>query len=58
MGIIKEKRAQLFKEQEAEKQANLEKKLAIIDKIKNMITSPEEANKSYQEFKALQTEWR
>ena len=58
MGIIKEKRAQLFKEQEAEKQVNLEKKLAIIDKIKNMITSPEEANKSYQEFKALQTEWR
>ena len=58
MGIIKEKRAQLFKEQEAEKQVNYEKKLAIIDKIKNMITSPEEANKSYQEFKALQTEWR
>jgi hypothetical protein len=58
MGIIKEKRAKLFKEQEAEKQENLEKKLAIIEKIKAMITSPEEANKSYQEFKALQTEWR
>ena len=58
MGIIKEKRAQLFKEQEAEKQVNLEKKLAIIEKIKNMITSPEEANKAYQEFKALQSEWR
>ena len=58
MGIIKEKRAKLFKEQEAEKQANLEKKLAIIEKIKSMITSPEEANKAYQEFKALQTEWR
>ena len=58
MGIIKERRAQLFKEQEAEKQANLERKLAIIDKIKNMITSPEDANKAYQEFKALQAEWR
>jgi len=58
MGIIKEKRAKLFKEQEAEKLANLEKKLAIIEKIKSMITSPEEANKAYQEFKALQTEWR
>ena len=58
MGIIKEKRAKLFKEQEAEKQVNLEKKLAIIEKIKSMITSPEEANKAYQEFKALQTEWR
>jgi hypothetical protein len=58
MGIIKEKRQKLFKEQEAEKLVNLEKKLAIIEKIKGMITSPEEANKAYQEFKALQTEWK
>ena len=58
MGIIKEKRAKLFKEQEAEKLVNLEKKLAIIEKIKSMITSPEGANKAYQEFKALQAEWR
>ena len=58
MGIIKEKRAKLFKEQEAEKQENLTKKLAIIDKIKSMITTPEEANKSYQEFKILQQQWR
>ena len=57
MGFIKERRAKLFKEQEAEKQANLEKKLAIIEKLKAMITSPEEANKVYQDFKALQAEW-
>ena len=58
MGIIKEKRQKLFKEQEQEKQDNLQKKLDIIEKIKNMITSPEEANKSYKDFKALQDEWR
>ena len=58
MVIIKEKRAKLFKEQEAEKAENLKKKLDIIEKIKAMITSPEEANKSYQEFKALQQEWK
>ena len=58
MGIIKEKRAKIFKEQEAEKQENLTKKLAIIDKIKTMITTPEEANKSYKEFQALQQQWR
>ena len=58
MGIIKEKRAKIFKEQEAEKQENLTKKLAIIDKIKAMITTPEEANKSYKEFQALQQQWR
>ncbi len=58
MGIIKEKRQRLFQEQEKEKQENLQKKLAIIEKIKAMITSPEEANKSYKDFKALQDEWR
>jgi len=58
MGIIKEKRQQLFREQEAEKEENLKKKLDIIEKIKGMVTSPEEANKAYQEFKALQQEWR
>ena len=58
MGIVKEKRAKIFKEQEAEKQANLTKKLEIIEKIKSMITTPEEANKGYQEFKALQQQWR
>ena len=58
MQIIKEKRAKIFLEQEAEKQANLQKKLEIIDKIKAMATSPEEANKTYNDFKALQQEWK
>ena len=58
MGIIKEKRQKLFKEQEQEKQENLQKKLDIIEKIKGMITSPEEANKSFKDFKALQEEWK
>jgi len=58
MGIIKEKRAKIFKEMEAEKQENLTKKLAIIDRIKAMITTPDEANKNYKEFKALQEQWR
>ena len=58
MGIIKEKRAKIFKEQEAEKQENLTKKLAIIDRIKAMVTTPDEANKNYKEFKSLQEQWR
>ena len=58
MSVIKEKRAKVFMEQEAEKQENLKKKLAIIEQIKNMVTSPEEANRAYQDFKKLQTEWR
>ena len=58
MSVIKEKRAKLFLEQEKEKQENLKKKLDIIEKIKAMATSPEEANKSYQDFKKLQQEWK
>ena len=58
MGVIKERRQQIFREQEAEKEENLKKKQAIIEKIKAMVTSPEEASKTYQEFKALQQEWR
>lgn len=58
MGVIKERRARIFMEQEKEKLENLKKKLDIIEKIKTMITSPEEANKSYQDFKKLQQEWK
>lgn len=58
MSIIKEKRNKQFLEQEAEKQENLKRKQAIIERIKEMTTSPEMANKSYQEFKQLQQEWK
>ena len=58
MQIIKEKRAKIFLEQEAEKQANLQKKLEIIEKIKAMAISPEEANNSYNDSKTLQQEWK
>ena len=58
MGVIREKRAKLFQQQEEEKQANLQKKLDIIEKIKAMVTSPDEANKSYNEFKELQQQWK
>ena len=58
MAVIREKRAQIMQQQEAEKQANLEKKLKIIEKIKAMTTSPDEAGKSYNEFKELQQQWK
>lgn len=58
MAIIRERRQKLFKEQEAEKQENLKRKQTIIERIKAMVTSPEEANQQYQEFKQLQQEWK
>ena len=57
MGSIKEKLNALKAEEEQEKENNLAKKLAIIDRMKELAESPEDANKSYNEFKKLQTEW-
>ncbi len=58
MQTIRQRRAEQQAEQERIKQANLQRKLAIIDRIKEMAGSPEEANKSYDEFRNLQNEWK
>lgn len=58
MSVIKERRAKVQQQAEAEKEENLKRKLEIIEKIKGMATSPEQANKSYAEFKTLQQEWK
>jgi len=57
MGSIKEKRNAAKAEEEQEKQDNLKKKLAIIERMKELAESPEDANKAYNEFKKLQAEW-
>ena len=58
LSLIKEKRAKLLQEQEKERQENLKQKLAIIESIKAIATSPDEANKSYAQFKELQAKWK
>ena len=58
MQQIRQSRAQLMAEQEQQRAENLQKKLAVIEKIKLLATTPEEAGKSYDAFKELQTEWR
>lgn len=55
---IREMRAQAMEELEKEKQAGLERKLAIIERIKEMSATPDEADKNYDEFKNLQAEWK
>ena len=57
MSSIREKRNALKAAEEQEKQANLTKKLAIIERMKELADSPEDANKAYHEFKKLQAEW-
>ena len=45
MQLIKEKRAKIIRKQEEERAENLKHREEIIEKIKNMATSPEEAKK-------------
>ena len=58
LNIIKEARQRAAEALEAEKQNNLEKKLAIIERIKELVASPEDADKHYEEFKNLQSDWK
>ena len=57
MSSIREKRNAQKAEEEQIRQANLEKKLAIIEQMKTLAESPEDANKAYSDFKKLQADW-
>ncbi|MGN1214468.1 MAG: DUF349 domain-containing protein, partial [Bacteroidaceae bacterium] len=56
--IIKEIRAKQIEDKEKLKETNLQKKKDIIEKIKTLCTSPDEANKQYETFRNLQNEWK
>ena len=58
MQKIRQRRAQLQAEQEQQRAENLTRKQAVIEKIKLLATTPEEAGKSYDAFKELQAEWK
>lgn len=51
-------RAELNKKQEAVKEENYYKKLAIIEEIKSLINSEESINMTFQEFNNLQDKWK
>lgn len=57
MSVIKEKRNEQTAELEKQKEMNLQVKLSIIEELKDLLESPEDANKNYQEFKRLQQQW-
>ncbi len=50
MAAIKEKRSALAAEIEKQKEENLQVKLSIIEELKELVESPDDANKSYNEF--------
>lgn len=55
MTVIKDKRNKKAEELEKLKEQNLQIKLTIIDELKDMVESPEDAN--YNEFKKIQQQW-
>lgn len=57
MEIVRQKRAAQHEADERQKEENYTRKLAIIDKIKEILTNPDEVNRYYNDFKALQQEW-
>lgn len=58
MNIIKERRQQAIQKLEEEKQRNLKRKKEILERIKELTTTPEEAANAFLEVKQLQQEWR
>lgn len=56
--LIRELRAKAAAEEDAEKQENLKRKLAIIEEIKAAAASAGEADKNYEKVKQLQAEWK
>jgi hypothetical protein len=58
LSLAKEKRAKDHEALEAKKQENLKRKEEILQQIKDLSASPEEANKNYDKFRALQAEWK
>ena len=57
MSVIKEKRNAANAELEQQKEMNLQVKLSIIEELKELLESPEDANTNYTEFKKLQQQW-
>lgn len=58
MNRVKEMRAKAAEQVGQEKEANLKRKLEIIDRVKEMTVDADVADKSYKEFKELQAEWK
>lgn len=58
MQLLRDRRAAAQEELERQKQENLKRKLEILDRIQQLAATPEEANSVFDEFKALQAEWK
>ena len=55
--IIRDRRAQFYRQQEEQKTENLRKKQELIEKLRVLVDSPDNTNQ-FDAFKELQKEWR
>jgi len=55
---FREKKAEVVKNFEKEKEKNLKEKLLIIDEIKHLINGQESFEKTFNDFRALQKRWK
>ena len=58
MSVIKEKRAEQLREEERIREENALRKEAILDRIQTMVENADKEQASYNDFKALQQEWK
>ena len=57
MNTVREKRAAQHEEELKMLEENYNKKVVIIDRIKEILSKPDEVNRSYSEIRTLQQEW-
>lgn len=55
--LIRDRRTQYFRQQEDQKNDNLQKKQELIEKLRVLVDSPDNTNQ-FEAFKELQKEWR
>ena len=55
--LIRDRKSQFFKQQEEQKQDNLQKKTDLIEKLRTLLESHESANQ-FDQFKQIQHQWK
>ncbi|HYG02446.1 MAG TPA: DUF349 domain-containing protein, partial [Chryseosolibacter sp.] len=55
--LIRDRKAQYFRQQEEQKNENLRMKLELVERLRELVDSPDQANQ-FDSFKELQKQWR
>ena len=55
---IRDRKTQLLKNQEEQRNENLKKKTDLLEKLRDLIDSPDQTNQHFNKFKDLQKEWK